>query len=127
MVANTLTQDLIDQGEVLLKKLDAAKLRVDAAFWFFFAEEGFYKLLLSLPDHEDEGPKAAYAKVQRVMAKLEEETVVSLDDVSITKPQSAILKLLRSGIRTEKGISSIRFSNNVINGMLISDAYIYRL
>ena len=127
MVADTLTQDLIDGGEALLKMLDAEKLRVDAALWFFFPEEGFYKLLLSLPDLEAQGPKAAYEKIQKEIARLGEERLVSLDDVTINKPRSPLLKMLRSAIRTRKGMNSIRFSNNVINGILISDAYIYRL
>lgn len=127
MVANTLTQDLIDGGEALLKRLDAAKLKVDAALWFFFPEEGFYKLLLSMPDLEAQGPKSAYEKVQKEMARLGDERTFSLDDVTINKPRSQLLKVLRSAIRTRKGINSIRFSNNVIQGMLISDAYIYRL
>jgi hypothetical protein len=34
---------------------------------------------------------------------------------------------LRSAVRTRPGIDGIRVTNNVINGLVIEDAYIYRL
>jgi len=126
MVASVLTDRLIKSGETLLKELDAV-VTVDAAFWFYFPEEGFWKLMLSLPEVAKEGPRDAYAKVQKALAKLGTEPGLALDDVAVAKPGAPIVHLLKTGIRTGPGIGGIRFSNNVINGQLISDAYIYRL
>jgi hypothetical protein len=47
--------------------------------------------------------------------------------VSIAKKDDPLLKLLRIAIKTGPGISNIRFSRNTINGVIIEDAYIYRL
>lgn len=127
MVATTLTDSLIKGGEALLKALETVGVNVDAAFWFLFPEQGFWKLMLSLPGVEKEGPRAAYARIQRALATLQGEAQLSLDDIAIAKPGAPIVHLLRSAVRTGHGIGGIRFSNNVINGVLISDAYIYRL
>lgn len=127
MVASTLTDKLIKGGETLLKELDAVSVTVDAAFWFYYPEQGFWKLMLSLPGLEKEGPRAGYAKIQKALAKLEEEPTLSLDDIAIAKQGAPIVHLLKSAIRTGPGIGGIRFSSNVIDGQLIPDAYIYRL
>jgi len=127
MVANTLTEQLINGGKNLIEELDTSGIKVDGALWFFFPEEGFWKLLLSLPNIERDGPKSSYSKVQKALSKLKEKDSLSLDDISISKPKAPLMNLLKIAVRTGPGINGLRFSNNVINGQLISDAYIYRL
>ncbi len=127
MVAITLTDNLIKKGEVLLKELDKQEIKVDAVLWFYHSDVGFWKLLLSLPNHEDKGSKAIYIKIQKILSKFKEEDKLSLDDITTVKSQAPVLELLRIAVKTGDGINGIRFSNNVINGQLISDAYIYRL
>lgn len=127
MVASTLTDQLINGGKILIEELDASGIKAGSALWFYFPEEGFWKLMLSFPDIEKEGPKYFYTKVQRALSKLKEKDNLSLDDVALAKPNAPLMNLLKLAIRTGPGVSGIRFSNNVINGQLISDAYIYRL
>jgi hypothetical protein len=127
MVANILTEELINGGKNLLQELDASGIKVNAALWFYFPEEGFWKLMLSFPNVEKEGPKAAYVRVQKALFKLKGTQAPALDDITIARPNAPLVQLLKIAIRTGPGISGIRFSNNVINGQLIPDAYIYRL
>ena len=127
MVVDTLSPDLVKGGENLLRELDAANADVRAAVWLYFPEEGFWKLLLSFPNVEKQGPKATYARVQKALKKLGGKQAPHLDDVAVTRPNAPILQLLGTAIRTGPGISGIRFSNSVINGQLIPDAHIYRL
>jgi hypothetical protein len=127
MVTNTLTDKLINGGKDLIEELDASGIKVDGALWLYFPEEGFWKLILSFPDIEKIGPKSSYTKVQKALPKLKEKDSLSLDDVAISKTNAPLMQLLKIAIRTGPGISGIRFSNNVINGQLIADAYIYRL
>jgi len=127
MVITKLDDKLIHGGEILVKQLDDAKIAVDAALWFFFSDIQAWKLLLSLPDLINQGPKAAYQAVQQALLKVNGKLQISLDDIAVTQPDASILKLLRIAINTGIDISGIRFSNNVINGQLVEDAYIYRL
>ena len=127
MVANTLTEQLINGGKNLIEELDASGIKVDGALWFYFPEEGFWKLMLSFPNIEKQGPKSSYAKVQKAISKLKEKDSLSLDDVALAKPNAPLMHLLKIAVHTGPGINGIRFSNNVINGQLIADAYIYRL
>ena len=129
MVANALTDGLIEGGKSLVAQLDAGRAQVTAAFWLLWQEpeQGVWKLMIALDDVAIEGPRAAYEKIQKALAKVAYPQALSLDDVALLKLDAPILKLLRIAIRTGPGMSSIRFSQNVINGQLIPDAYIYRL
>jgi hypothetical protein len=126
VVVSTLTPEQIEAGKRLLQELDDENVKVDGALWFLF-EENFWKLMLALPTVEKDGPKAAYRKIQAALEKLKDSPRIDLKDVALVKPGAPLLGLLRATIPTEPGISGIRFSNNVIDGRLIPDAYIYRL
>ena len=110
-----------------IQRLDEHGLHPDAAFWFYFSEEQQWKLIIAEVKVGTEGPKKIYRKMREILENYPDVPGLSLDDVSLTRPDSPIIALLRTAIQTGHGISGIRFKNNVINGTLIEDAYIYRL
>lgn len=128
MVEAHLTKEMIDNGEAFIRRLDEHGLSPDAAFWLYFPEEVQWKLIIGQVNMATEGPKKIYQKMQKIFAEYRDEiTGLSLDDVTLARPDAPIIILLRVAIITGPGISGIRFKNNVINGTLIEDAYIYRL
>jgi hypothetical protein len=75
-----------------------------------------------------QGPKNIYKKVQAVISRnFGEHPVISLKDISVVDSKDPLILLLRSAVTAEGEISHIKFSQNVINGVFIEDAYIYRL
>ena len=127
MVETNLTKELIDAGARLVEKLDEGGLAPDAAFWLYSPEKEAWKLLLVEVKLAKKGPKAAYSKVQKIMAKYADELGnLKLDDLVLEKPDARIVGLIRKAVRTGSGISGVRFKNNVIDGTLVEDAYIYR-
>jgi hypothetical protein len=73
------------------------------------------------------GPKAAYAEVQKILVKYSQELEnIKLDDLVLEKPDARIVELIRKVVRTGSTISGIRFKNNVVDGTLVDDAYVYR-
>lgn len=128
MVDSTLTKEMIESGKALIMKLDDSNVQPNAAFWFFFPDIQEWKLVLAEVNVGERGPKQVYKKIQGVISQFQDELGdLSLDNISLAKPDAPIVKLLRAAIRTGAGISGIRFKNNVINGTVIEDAYIYRL
>lgn len=128
MVETNLTKEMIDIGAVFIRKLDEHGLRPDAAFWLYFPEEQKWKLIIAEVKVGTEGPKNIYRKMRKILAHYPDEiSGLSLDDVTLTRPDAPIIVLLRVAIPTGPGISGIRFKNNAINGTLIEDAYIYRV
>lgn len=127
MVETNLTKELIDAGAALVKKLDERGMAPDAAFWLFSPEDQTWKLLLSEVKLAQKGPKAAYSEIQKVLDKYAKElSDLRLDDLVLEKPDARIVELIRKAVRTGPGVTGIRFKNNVIDGTLIDDAYIYR-
>lgn len=128
MVAATLTKEMIESGGMLVRKLDEQGLQPNAAFWLYDPDLQEWKLIIVEVKLGTEGPKKIYKKIQDVIsASKEDMPVMSLDSVTLAKPDAPIVDLLKKAIRTGPGISGIRFTNNVINGTVIEDAYIYRL
>jgi hypothetical protein len=128
MVEATLTDEMIMAGAELIRRLDQSGLEPDAAFWQYFSDLQEWKLVIVEVKLEHLGPREIYKGIQRVMSQASDELGgLPLDSVTLAKPDSLVVSLLRHAVRTGEGISGIRFTNNVINGTLVEDAYIYRL
>ena len=128
MVETRLTQELIDEGRTLVERLDERGDSPDAALWFYFPDAGAWKLLLAEVKVGPTGPRDVYRGIQKALTSLRNEVRhLSLEDVAVAKPDAPLIKLLRQALGTGPGISGIRFTRNVINGVAIEDAYIYRL
>lgn len=128
MVENQLRKELIDAGAALVKRLDESGLQPDAAFWFYFPDANVWKLVVAEVKVGKKGPKEIYRQIQRMLTKMKDELAdLSLDDLALSKPDAPLVTLLRTAIQTGSGIHGVRLTNNVINGTVIEDAYIYRL
>jgi len=128
MVTTILTKEMIEAGASLLKKLDDKGVQPDAAFWFYFPDLQRWKLVLAEVKLGSTGPREIYSRIQEVLSQFTQELKdLSLDSITLAKPDAPIVSLLRVAIKTGPAITGIRFTNNVINGVVIEDAYIYRL
>jgi len=126
MVVDKLTLIMIHEGKRLVEELDESGNAVDAALWFFFPEPEEWKLVISLPELADAGPKAGYGVIQGELEKLEEPQI-GLQDIRLGRRNSQIVGLMRTVAKTGSEIRGIRVSKTVVDGHLIDDAYIYRL
>lgn len=138
MVTPYLRDEQVTQGRELVESIDkSGALTVKAALWFYFSDIGSWRLLLDIKESTTLGPSETYRKVQKVLASQDKTTSqdkangasarLALEDIVVAKPDAPVLALLRPIISTGKGIHGVRFTNNVINGQVIEDAYIYRL
>lgn len=117
----------IQAGEKLVKALDKSKFLLDGALWFYSSESAEWRLFLVSKLVDLIGPKKAYVIVWEVLDELRSEIGFSLERISVLSPNDKLVNLLRKAIRTDKGISGIRFTKNTIDGVFIEDAFIYRL
>lgn len=127
MVEANLTEEMISKGASLLRRLDASGVKPDAVFWLYSPEVEKWKLIIAEVKVGPRGPKAVYKFIQRILRQLPPDKRLSLDDISVVKPNVRIVHLLRQAVRVGPGVAGIRFKNNVINGTLIRDAYVYRV
>ncbi len=128
MVANQLSDAMIKAGEVLVRSLDTRDVNLRSALWLYSSDLEEWKLLLAMPAVADEGPRRVYQEIQQALADCSPEANgLSLSNISLVAPEAPLISLLRKAIRTGPEISGIRFTNNVIDGTVIEDAYIYRV
>lgn len=127
LVTEALSEQMISAGSKLVERLDANNSEVKSAFWLFFPEERFWRLIVASPLVITEGPKNFYKRIVAVnQLATEEEWVISLNDIGVAGTDHQVVQLIRIAIGTGAGISGIRFSRNTINGYFIEDAFIFR-
>ena len=116
----------IDAGKRLLQALDIAKIKVDAAFWFYREASEDWRLYIATPLVQELGPRMAYSKVLDV---LREERIQDLDfwKLSVVDVTDSLVTVLRLAVSTDAGISDISVNGNSVNGVYIRAAHIYRM
>jgi len=128
VVKQSLSDEMISAGAELTRRLDDARFIVSASLWLFTPETGAWRFVIGSPEVRTRGPRWAYRQVQSVMSRMPNaQARIPLKDISVIDSNDPLIKLLKVTIKTGGGISGIRFTNNVINGTRIEDAYIYRI
>lgn len=128
VVRESLSEAMINAGAELTHSLDDRGWPVAASLWFYFTDIEQWRLLLASPRVSEEGPKKAYQHVREALRSLpEDKPKIRLQYIAVAGASDSLVSLLRTAVRTGEEITGIRFSQNVINGHLIEDAYIYKM
>jgi len=128
VVKEALSKEMIDAGANLTQLLDENNFIATASLWFFNLDSSAWRFVIASPQVDTKGTKNAYRKVQEILLTLSNgDGSIHLKDITLVSTQDPLISLLKIAIRTSKAISGIRFSKNLINGVLIEDAYLYRL
>jgi hypothetical protein len=125
-MVTVLSPDIIQMGKQLLERLDKAQFSIKAAFWLYSSDSNRWRLVFASPSVAQSGPKQFYRAIQSNLLRSPHRDI-SLSDVAVVDSSAPLILLLATAIRTGPGISDIRFTHNFINGVLVEDAYIYRL
>ncbi len=123
-----LVNDDISDGKKLLQTLDESKFKVSSAFWFYFSEFNEWRLVLASKFVDDYGIKAAYTFIQNKLEKMKPPFGIKLSDITLAGPDTYSIDKLRVAIKTgPKDITSVRLTNNVVDGTVIDDVLVYRM
>jgi hypothetical protein len=126
MAETALVNDDVEAGLELVRLLDEKRFPVTAAAWIYFPDAEEWRLVIRTPQAA-KNLQQAYLDVARAMdAKGNLRTRLDLSRVKLVPPTDRMLEAL-GGVIKAPGLGSIRFRRNVINGIYIDDALIYRL
>lgn len=120
----TLVGEEIAAGHNVVAALDAAGFPARAAFWLYDSDADVWKLWIATPQAGDDLQKA-FLKVGRILSTITDRPVLDLSRIKLVTPDDPMVRALRSVINV-KGLSGVRFKSNVVNGIYIADALIYR-
>lgn len=129
LVKESISREMISAGERLARYLVESDVPIDALLWLYVPESNAWSFLVASPEVKTNGPKSVYQKLRSSIEQMpaNDEEGVAWDDIVVVDSNDPMIKLLRQAITTGQAISGIRFSRNVVNGVLIEDAYIYKL
>lgn len=123
-----LTEADIEAGEALVRRLDDRDWPVTAALWFHLADSEQWKLVLASPTVDRDGARQGYFVIRRAIRDEGQDSLaIDLADISLLPSSHDLIQLLDGALRYDGDFGRIRFTQNVVNGVLIDDALIYRL
>lgn len=123
MAEDALVMPDVKNGAVLVEALDQAGFPTVAAFWMRYPEAETWKLVLATTKAKT--PQEAYIEIRHIAEKAKLESP-DLAQIKLVGPDDPTVATLSKVIRVE-GLGSVRFSQNMINGVYVDDAYIYRM
>jgi len=85
LVTEVLSEQMISAGSKLIDRLDTNNSEVKSAFWLFFPEDRFWRLIVVSPLVISKGPKNFYKRIVAAnQLANEDEWVISLNDIEVT-------------------------------------------
>jgi len=128
VVTDALTEAMIQAGEQLIRTLHSAGFPVKAAFWWYLADSKVWRLFIASRVVSESGATEAYRQIHNIVDRIpSDEAKIRMNDVTVIEDDSPMVSLLRTAVRPTRKASGIRLFQNVINGVMIDDAYIYQL
>lgn len=126
MVKAALVGPDIEAGREFLKALDEARVSVTSALWLQSDDSDDWALLLAIPEVDRRGTRIVYARLQKILER-HAGLGLTLAEIRAVSPKDELISRLRRAIRTPVGAyAGVRFTANVIDGVFIRDAFIYR-
>jgi hypothetical protein len=128
MVKETLVERDISDGKRLIRILDEQGFKVSSAFWLYSSKREEWNLFLYSEYVDKYGTEKSYKFIKENLLKADPPIMIALSDINVVGEKDNLVKMLGILIRTgPDDLSEIRFTENVINGVLIEEAIIYRL
>jgi hypothetical protein len=120
-----LSEKFIADGRGFVQALDGAGIVSSAALWLWWPNENTWRFVLSSPLVQKGSDMPV--KIAAVLATMPADFAVTRDNILLYELQDPAIQTLHKAIQTGPGITAMRMSGNVINGVRIDDAYVYRL
>jgi hypothetical protein len=115
-------------GRRLVEQMDRDGVAPSVAVWYLYSDVGTWRLLLAGPHLDLKNPEEAYGSVARSLNALQPRAEsVSIADIKVLSPSDPLLSALRTIIHTGNGLSTIRMSDNFVNGFHIAEALAYQV
>jgi hypothetical protein len=126
MAETSLVDSDVEAGRELLNLLDGSGFPVTAAAWIYFPDIEEWKLLIRTPRAAENLIEALHelASVMDQHGDLRQR--LSLSRIKLVPPTDRMLQAIGKTMNVT-GSDAIRVNKNVVDGMYIDDALIYRL
>ncbi|PPQ28439.1 hypothetical protein CCS01_24185 [Rhodopila globiformis] len=121
-----LTRKMIEQGAAFVRALEQDDVTILAAFWYLEAEFGRWRLFIATPDIGRIGWQELYGKAHVILDRFAPEPAFKTYDVGILGPNRRIFQTVSEVVTTGPELGGERFTNQIANGELVDDIYVYK-
>lgn len=127
MYKTLLVNQSIEDGEKLVRELEAKNFPISAAFWRYLDEEELWRLVIVSPVVAREGPLRTYMQVSKLVDELGDSVQFGLSDITVMSPLSSQFRDLRRTIEGA-GAGRVRIASaaEMPRGLAFEDFYLYR-
>lgn len=122
----TLVDIDITAGERVLQILDRASFKVRVALWLYSSEFEAWRLIIASPLVDAEGPQKAYIRLLSALRASDPDLTANLT-ITLVSPKDSLMRALRRRFGTASSVNGMRLGNNVIDGVFVEQAYVYRI
>lgn len=124
VISRELSKDMEFSGQFLLKELSMDNLPIDAAMWFLYPDQS-WKYILIISDLAERGPTDVYKKISMINRNTQSQKYrpIPLEYIEVKDKNFFIYNGMKSFARIPH--STIRVMNTMINGLEITDCFIY--
>jgi hypothetical protein len=128
LVKESLSREMVLAGTELARKLTRTSLKIDGLLWLYFPELNAWRFVVSSSQVKTLGPKKIYEDIRSAISKNHgTKPRVQFEDIIVVDSDDPLIKPLRRAINTGEQVGGIRLKGNVFDGVLVEDAYVYRL
>jgi hypothetical protein len=128
MYKTVLVNELVEEGERLIKRLESRRFHIAAAFWYYFEDLMRWRLVIVFSTLVDrEGPLRAYMHIQEALAQTQAKELL-VSDISVMRLNGYEFRELRSLVQRSVPVRSRtrRPWPRSLNPGRQEDAHIYR-
>ncbi len=122
----TLVDIDVTAGERVLQILDKARFRASIALWLYSSEFEAWRLHIASPLVDTVGPKESYIRLLSALRASDPDLTANLT-ITLVSPKDPLMRALRRTFGTARSVHGMRLGNNVIDGLFVEQAYIYRI
>ncbi|MCC6357413.1 MAG: hypothetical protein IT450_01605 [Phycisphaerales bacterium] len=117
----------IERGRRLIQAMDERGIGVSMALWLYHEESSEYWLTIAGKFVDELGKHEAYLRIARILTETGLGEELPLRRVQVVFPDEPLVRSIRKLVKTPaKGLVGFRLSRSHVNGIAISDGYVYR-
>ena len=94
--------------------------------WLYSSEFEAWRLYIASPIVDSVGPREAYVRLLSAIRSSDPDLASEIT-ITLVSPKEPLIRGLRRVFGTTKSVHGMRLGNNVIDGVFIEHAYVYRI
>jgi hypothetical protein len=121
-----LTESDLNFGKKITDQLKVAKFPFKGTLWLYDEEGDDWQLIIASDLVDKKGPRDTYLELAKAISNTGGSDFQRLR-ITVVSPKMPLFSALRTAFADSANIEGARLQNTNVNGVLVSDAYLYEI